>query len=182
MSNHAASGAIPAANTGIDRIIFIIDQISIWTGKATAWLIIPMAGVLVYEVFMRKVFSPWIYSHDIATQLYGTHFLLTAAFCLYLGKHIRTDLFFDKWSPYTQAWVDFVCYITLFMPGMLLFLYLGWDFAAESWDLHERLLTPGRPPAYFYKSMLPLGTALLTLQGVSEMLKSYKVIKKGRQQ
>ena len=42
----------------IDRITKVIDQISLWSGRAVSWLIIPMAAVLIWEVFIRYTFSP----------------------------------------------------------------------------------------------------------------------------
>jgi len=169
---------------GVDRmvslIIKVIDQISLWSGKAASWLIIPLAGVLVLEVFRRKIFSPSIWAHDLATMLYGAHFMLVGAFTLYLGKHIRTDFFYEKWSPRTQAWVDAVCYVFLFLPGMVMFFWLSWEFAAESWDLKERLFTPGRPPAYPLKTVIPVAVGLMVLQGISELVKCIRVIRGGQ--
>ena len=164
----------------IDRIINGIDQISIWSGKAVSWLIIPLAGVLVWEVFIRRIYRPSMWAHDLATQFYGAHFMLAGAFALYLGQHIRTDFFYEKWSPRTQAWVDAVLYVLFFLPGMVMFFWLSWDFAAESWDLKERLFTPGRPPAYFYKTVIPVGVGLMVLQGISELVKCIRVIRGGQ--
>lgn len=165
----------------LDRVIKVIDQISIWTGKTASWLVIPLAAVLAYEVFIRKIAHPTIWAHDWATQFYGTHFLIPAAWTLYLGKHIRTDMLYEKWSLRTQAWVDLLLYVFLFLPGMLMFFYLCCEYAAESWDLEERLLTPGRPPAYYFKTVLPIGVGLLILQGVAEILKCIRVLRGGRQ-
>ena len=178
------STQVPTSTSGIDRtidrFINVIEPISIWTGKAASWLVIPLAGVLAYEVFIRKIYHPTIWAHDWATQLYGTHFLLAAAWVLCMGKHIRTDMFFEKWSLRTQAWVDMLLYIFLFLPGMLMFFWLCCEYAGESWDLHERLFTPGRPPAYYYKTVLPLGVGLLILQGVAEILKCLRVLRGGQ--
>ncbi|MCE5335639.1 MAG: TRAP transporter small permease subunit [Desulfobacteraceae bacterium] len=177
----AKAKTTPSASlSGIDRVVNVIDQISIWTGKAAGWLIVPLALVLAYEVFIRKFFQPTIWAHDWATQFYGVHFMVAGAWTLYLGKHIRTDLFYDKWSPKTQATVDAILYIFLFMPGMLMFLWLATEYASESWELKERLLTPGRPPAYYYKTFLPVSVALLILQGVSETIKCIKVVRGGK--
>ena len=164
----------------IDRIINVIDQISIWLGKAVSWLIIPLAGVLVWEVFIRRIFHPSMWAHDLATQLYGAHFMLAGAFVLYLRQHIRTDFFYEKWSPRTQAWVDVLLYIFLFLPGMVMFFWLSCDFAAESWVLQERLFTPGRPPAYFYKTVIPVGVGLMVLEGISQIVKCIRVIRGGQ--
>ncbi len=175
-----SDGSAKSLDHNIDRVIKVIDQISMWSGKTFAWLIIPLAAVLVWEVFVRKIYRSSFWAHDLATMFYGTHFMLAAALTLYLGQHIRTDFFYEKWSARTKAWVDAILYLFLFLPGMVMFFWLSWDFAAESWDLRERLLTPGRPPAYWYKSVIPLGVGLLLLQGISELLKCIRVIR-GRQ-
>ncbi len=164
----------------IDRIIKVIDRISIWSGKAVSWLIIPMAAVLIWEVFARHFAKPTLWAVDIATMSYGTHFFIAGAMTLYLGKHIRTDFFYEKWSPKTQCWVDLICYVFLFLPGMVMFAWLSWDFFAESWDLNEQLLTTWRPPAYPYKLVIPVSATLILLQGISELLKSAKLILTGK--
>jgi TRAP-type mannitol/chloroaromatic compound transport system permease small subunit len=63
---------------------------------------------------------------------------------------------------------------------MAMFVWLSWDFAAESWALREKLMTTWRPPAYWYKSVITLAAALLLLQGISELLKSVKTILTGK--
>ncbi|MCU0593111.1 MAG: TRAP transporter small permease subunit, partial [Desulfobacterales bacterium] len=97
-----------------------------------------------------------------------------------MGKHIRTDFFYGKWSAKTQAWVDVICYVFLFLPGMVMFAWLSWDFFAESWDLKEKLMTTWRPPAYVYKLVIPVSASLILLQGLSEILKSVKLILTGK--
>ena len=163
----------------IDRITKSIDQISLWSGKAISWLIIPMAAVLVWEVFIRYADRPTLWAVDLATIFYGTHFFIAGAMTLYLGKHIRTDFFYGNWSMKTQCWVDAICYLFLFLPGMVLFVWLSWDFFYESWDLKEELMTTWRPPAYPYKFVIPLSGFLILLQGISELIKSIQTIVTG---
>jgi TRAP-type mannitol/chloroaromatic compound transport system permease small subunit len=162
-----------------DRATHVIDRISIWAGKTVAWLIVPMFCVLVYEVIARKFFHPTMWANDIATMCYGAHFFIAGAYTLYLQKHIRTDFFSKNWSLKNQVRMDLLQYIFLFIPGMVMFTWLSWDFAAESWDLKESLMTTWRPPAYWYKSVIPLSSALILLQGLSEVLKCFKTLRTG---
>ena len=164
----------------IDRITDVIDRISIWSGKAVAWLIVPMFVVLVYEVLVRKFWQPTIWANDIATMCYGAHFFLAAAYTLHLQKHIRTDFFSKNWSLKTQMRMDIAQYLLFFLPGMVMFTWLSWQFAAESWDLREDLMTTWRPPAYWYKTVIPLSSALLLLQGLAEVLKCIKTLRTGK--
>lgn len=163
----------------LDRVTPVIDAVSTWAGKAVAWLIVPMFAVLVYEVIARKFFRPTIWANDVATMCYGAHFFLAGAYTLYLQKHIRTDFISKNWSLRTQVRMDIFQYLFLFLPGMVMFTWLSWDFAAESWDLKESLMTTWRPPAYWYKTVIPLSSALILLQGISEVIKCFKTLRTG---
>jgi TRAP-type mannitol/chloroaromatic compound transport system permease small subunit len=164
----------------IDRITKLIDQISIWSGKIVAWLIFPMFMVLVWEVIIRKVYRPTIWANDIATISYGTHFLLAAAFALYLQKHIRTDFVYQHLPLRVQMGLDIAQYLLFFLPGMVMFFWLSWEYAADSWYFKESLDTTWRPPVGFlYKTVIPVSAALLLIQGVSEVLKCFKTLRTG---
>ena len=162
-----------------DRITRTIDWISIWTGKAAAWLIVPMFAVLVFEVLVRKLHQPTIWANDIATMSYGAHFSLAAAYALAMQKHIRTDFITQHLPLRTQLWLDIVQYIIFFLPGMAMFLWLSAEFAEESWFFREQLITSWRPPAYYYKTIIPVTAALLLLQGIAEVLKCVRSLKTG---
>ena len=165
--------------SSIERISNAIDQISIWSGKTVAWLIFPMFLVLFYEVLVRKFWRPTIWANDAATMAYGAHFFIAAAYTLYLQKHIRTDFLSQRWSLKTQVRLDIAQYLLFFLPGMVMFFWLSWDFAQESWELRESLMTTWRPPAYWYKAVIPLSAALLLLQGISEVIKCFKTLRTG---
>src|SRR3546814_6726391 len=65
----------------VERLLRIVDGISIWTGKLCAWLIIPLMATLVYEVISRYFFSsPTLWAFDTTYMIYGAHFMLVAAF------------------------------------------------------------------------------------------------------
>lgn len=163
----------------LDRITNAIDRVSVWTGKVSAWLIVPMFLVLFYEVMVRKFFTPTIWANDIATMCYGAHFFLATAYTLHLQKHIRTDFFSKDWSLKTQVRMDIAQYLLLFLPGMVMFTWMSYDFARESWELKEELMTTWRPPAYWYKTVIPVSSALLLLQGLAEVLKCVKTLRTG---
>ena len=163
----------------IDRITSVIDRISVWSGKTVAWLIFPMFLVLFYEVMVRKFYQPTMWANDIATMCYGVHFFVAGAYTLQLQKHIRTDFLSRTWSLRTQVLMDLAQYLLFFIPGMLMFTWLSWGFAAESWDLREALMTTWRPPAYWYKTVIPLSSALILVQGVAEVLKCIKTLRTG---
>jgi TRAP-type mannitol/chloroaromatic compound transport system permease small subunit len=163
--------ALPA---GLGRVVRAIDRVSEWSGRLTAVLIVPMVLSLVYEVFARYLFTaPTIWAYDLTYMLYGSFFMLGAAYTLRRGAHIRTDSFYGAWSVRRQGWTDAACYLVLYFPGLIAFLWVGWEFFAKSFAQGERVVTsPWMPIVYPFKFVLPLATALLLLQGLSELIKS----------
>lgn len=158
-----------------------IDCITEWSGKVLAWLCFPLILALVYEVAARYLFrAPTEWAYDVTYMLYGTIFMLGASFTLLKKAHIRTDLFYSKWTPRTQGLVDTIMYLLFYFPGIIFFLVAGWDYAAHSWVTGERTaLSPWRPIIYPFKAVIPVTAFLLLAQGVSELLKSVYAWKRG---
>ena len=156
------------------RMVSTLDAISLWSGRMFAWLIIPMVGALVYEVFARYGFnSPTLWAYDVTYMLYGTHFMLGAAYTLARQGHIRTDFFYRLWSPRWQGTVDAFLYAFLFFPAIGFFLWDSSDFAMVSWIRGEvGISSPWSPPIYPFKTVMPVTGVLLILQGISEFVKS----------
>ncbi|NQU56520.1 MAG: TRAP transporter small permease subunit [Rhodospirillales bacterium] len=159
-----------------------IEIISTWSGKLCAWLIVPMTGALVYEVFSRYGFdAPTMWAYDTTFMLYGSHFMLGAAFALAKGAHIRTDFLYRLWSDRVQATVDLTIYLFFFFPAFAIFFWVSAEFAAKSWEQSELITTsPWLPIVYPFKTVIPVTAALLMIQGVSESLKCVEAIKQGR--
>ena len=173
-----AEPAQPVLGMGIIRVI---DSISDHIGRLFAWLIIPLVGGLSYEVFARYLFdAPTIWAYDTTYMLYGSHFMLGAAYALLHKDHIRTDVFYGKWSARRQGLVDASLYLFCFFPGMFFFLVAGWDAFYLSWSIQETSeASAWRPIIYPFKGVMPLTAGLLLLQGVSEFLKSVHAARTG---
>ena len=164
----------------IDRVTPVIDAISTWSGKAIAWLIVPMFVVLFYEVMIRKLGHPTLWANDIATMCYGAHFFLAGAYTLKLQKHIRTDFLSRNWSLKTQVRMDLAQYLLRLPAGHgdahldELGVRVGVVGPAASSSM-----TTWRPPAYWYKTVIPLSSTLILLQGIAEVLKCIKTLHTG---
>jgi len=158
----------------VTAIVRTIDGLALWSGRVFCWLVIPLVFALTYEVIARYLFhAPTIWAYDVAYMLYGTHFMLGAAYTLYKGGHIRTDLFYQNWSPRTRGIIDATLYLLFFFPGIALFFWMGLQEALHSWDIREVSdASPWRPILYPFKAVIPLALLLLLIQGTSEFLKS----------
>ena len=152
----------------------VIDRFTDVTGFWVAWLNVPMVLAVAYEVIARYVFNaPTIWVFDVTYMLYGTIFMLGAAYALLKGAHIRTDFFYEKWSIRTRGVVDSVAYIVFFYPSLILFLIVSWRegwYAVSINEVSEQ--TPWRPILWPFKMVIPLTCLMLLIQGVSETIKS----------
>jgi len=161
-------------SAGLIKAVRIIDKFTDTTGTWIAWLNVPLVLAVAYEVIARYAFNaPTIWSFDVTYMLYGTIFMLGAAYALHKGAHIRTDFFFEKWSIRTKGVIDSIAYIVFFFPSIFVFLLVsgaeGW-YAFEIGETSEQ--TPWRPILWPFKWVVPLACLLLLIQGVSETIKS----------
>ena len=161
-------------SAGLIRTVRIIDKFTDSTGTWIAWLNVPLVLAVAYEVISRYAFdAPTIWSFDVTYMLYGTIFMLGAAYALHKGAHIRTDFFFEKWSIRTRGVIDSVAYVVFFFPSIFVLMIVG---GTESWyafgigETSEQ--TPWRPILWPFKAVVPLACLLLLLQGISETIKS----------
>ena len=155
------------------RFAAFLDAITRFVGKAIAWLIVPMVGSLVWEVVARYLFNaPTEWAYDMTFMLYGTFFMIGSARTLQRGSHIRTDVYYARWSVRTRARVDLACYLVLFFPAMAIFTWLAWGYFWRSFELNERIVTsPWLPIVWPFKFMMPAAGVLLLLQGVAESIR-----------
>jgi len=163
---------VPAAAV---RFITFFDGLSIVSGKAVSWLILPMVLSLIYEVGMRYLFhKPTIWAMDVALILFGIHFMVASAYCLQQGQHVRTDFFYNAWSIRKKAVVDMCNYVFFFLPVHLIFLDIGWAYFYKSYEMNESAITsPWMPIVWPAKMAIPICVLLTLLQGISEFMKCY---------
>ena len=173
-----ADGPPPA----LVRMVRVIDTISEWSGWIFCWLILPLMLGTTYEVIARYAFNaPTIWAYDTSYMLYGSHFMLGAAYTLLKGGHIRTDIFYQNWSPRTQGLVDALLYLLLFFPGMIFFFWMGGQEGWHSLQIGERSdASPWRPIVYPLKLVIPVTALLILVQGISEFIKSAHLALRGR--
>jgi TRAP-type mannitol/chloroaromatic compound transport system permease small subunit len=165
----------------VQPFLLAIDGISTFTGKACAWLMVALTGVVCYDVFMRYVLnSPTLWAFDASYMLYGTVFMMCGAYTLAQNGHVRGDFLYGSMRPRVQAGFDLALYILFFIPGILALCYAGVGYAAESWALDEHSsLTSNGPPLYWFKTVIPVAGGLLMLQGLAEIVRCVLCLRTG---
>jgi TRAP-type mannitol/chloroaromatic compound transport system permease small subunit len=163
------------------RFIRSIDQISYWSGKSCAWLIVALMLVVSIEVFKRYILNaPTAWIFDLTNMLYGTLFMLAGAYTLAQGGHVRADFVYGYLRPRVQAGLDLFLYLVFFVPGIAGLVYAGWSYAGDSWRIGERsTVTADGPPVYYFKSMIPLAGGLVLLQGLAEIARCIDCLRTG---
>ena len=162
-------------------VIRAIDQVSYWSGKSFAWLIVALTFVVSVEVFKRYILNaPTAWIFDLNNMLYGTLFMMCGAYTLAQGGHVRADFVYTYLRPRVQAALDLALYFLFFIPGILGLIYAGYDYAALSWRIGEHsTVTAEGPPIYHFKSVIPIAGALVMLQGVAEIVRCIECLRMG---
>src|SRR2546430_4674543 len=162
-------------------LIRAIDEVSYWSGKTFAWLILGLTFVVSVEVFKRYILnSPTAWIFDFTNMLYGTLFMMCGAYTLAQGAHVRADFVYTYLRPRAQAAVDLALYFLFFVPGILGLIYAGYDYASLSWRIGEHsTVTSEGPPVYHFKSVIPLAGVLVMLQGLAEIVRCIECLRTG---
>ena len=157
----------------MNRLIYAIDQLSKTVGHAFAWCIIILTLGTSYEVFVRYMLNdPTSWAFDFSYIMYGALFYMAGAYTLSRGGHVRADMFYRLWRPRTQASVELVLYLLFFFPGVISLMYSGWAYGTESMKIFEKSInSPVGIPIWQIKMLIPVGGALIFLQGLAEVLR-----------
>ena len=163
------------------RIARRLDPIAIWSGRLVCLLLIPLVLGLTWEVVARYVFNaPTMWAYDLTFILYGSFFMLGAAFTLQRKGHVRTDMYYDRWPPRRQAAIDLACYLVIFFPFVCVFVFSGWEYFVKAYTMHETFVSSTwQPVTWPFKLSMPVAGLLLLFQGVSECCKCIHTLQRG---
>src|SRR5262245_27587788 len=129
------------------RLLHAIDQISYWSGKFFAWLILALTFVVSMEVFKRNILNApiaWIF--DFNDMLYGTLFMMCGAYTLAQAGHVRADFVYIYLRPRVQAALDLSLYLLPFAPRLLALIYPAYRYARPSSPLRAPPTAPPQAP------------------------------------
>jgi TRAP-type mannitol/chloroaromatic compound transport system permease small subunit len=156
----------------------IIDGINGVVGRCVSWVTALLVLVVFSDVVMRYVFQvSFVFIQELEWHLFGFIFLMGAGYTLLHDGHVRVDIIYQKISTRTQAWINFIGCIFFLFPGCYLVIVTSLGFVENSFTIFEGSPDPGGIPLRFIlKSMIPLGFALVWLQGISLFIKSLLVI------
>lgn len=162
----------------LHRVIGLCDALNERVGRLTAWGTLAMVVVTFAIVVLRYLFNlGWIAMQGSVTYLHAMIFMLGAAYTLKHDGHVRVDIFYQKASARGRAWVDLLGTLLFLLPFCLFLFWVSWEYVAASWALHEGSRDSGGLPwLYLLKTLIPVMSLLLILQGVVMLLRNLLVV------
>lgn len=149
-----------------------IDALNELIGRTVYWLIllavIISSGNAVIRYTLNTSSNAWL---EVQWYLFSAVFLLCAGYTLLRNEHIRIDIFSGRLSRRAQVWIDVLGGIFFLLPMALLIMYLSWPMFLDSFNRGEMSSNAGGLLRWPVKILVPIGFFLLSLQGISELIK-----------
>ena len=154
-----------------------IDRLSAAAAVLADWLVLFAVLISAGNATIRYLFNMssngWL---EIQWYMFGALVFLGAAHTLRMNEHVRVDLVFSSLSERGQTWIDVIGFTFFFLPVTLFLSWLSFPFFYQSFRSGEMSNSAGGLILWPAKMLVPLGFALLTLQGVSELIKRVLIL------
>ena len=136
-----------------------------------SWIWLLLVGVVVVNVTMRYLFGEGrVEFEEIQWHLYAIGFLVAIATCMDADDHIRVDIFHDRMSLHTKAWIELYGLLLLFFPFVVAMFVFSLPFVSYSWSISEISDAPGGLPfRWAIKAVLPLSLFMLAIAGIGRL-------------
>lgn len=150
----------------------LIDSLTERIGRAAHWLILAMvlisAGNAVARYALNLSSNAWL---EIQWYLFSAVFLLCAGYTLLHNQHVRIDVIAGRLSRCAQTWLEIFGTVFFLLPVAGLILWLSWPVFLDSFRSDEVSSNANGLILWPARLLLPVGFALLVLQGISELIK-----------
>lgn len=196
-----APGETPEDMTAWQRpITAVIDVLNYRAGQIIALMMVPLIAIVVWEVFSRNSFiilqnagfedfarnlglGPTLQAYDLSRMIAGVLWMAGAGYGLMRGVHIRADFLYRSWSDKTQATVDALLYLLFFIPSMIFFTIVAAQFWYLAFETGEKMALDSawQPILWPARIAMPIGGALLLLQGIPEIFRAFHKMGKERE-
>jgi len=149
-----------------------IDELNERVGRLVYWLVLVMVLVSAANATSRYALSiasnAWL---ELQWYLFSAVFLLCAGYTLRHNEHIRIDVVSSRFSRRTQIWIDVFGLIFFLLPISVYMMWSSWPIFMNAWNSGEISASAGGLIRWPARLLVPAGFFLLTLQGVSELIK-----------
>lgn len=155
----------------------MIDSLNDRFGQVADWLVLFACLISAGNAMSRYAFSlssnAWL---EVQWYMFAGMVMLGAPHTLKVNEHVRVDLLFSSVSERTRIWIDILGIIFFLFPICIILIYFTWPWFVESWQIEEMSSNAGGLIRWPVKLVLPVGFALMVLQGVSELIKRVEAL------
>ena len=155
----------------------LIDALNEKIGGFCNWLVLLACVVSAGNAMVRYAYdyssNAWL---EIQWYMFGALVMLGAAYTLRRNEHVRVDIVYSNLSTRRQIWIDIIGGIFFLLPAAVILAYLSWPVFYNSWTEGEVSANAGGLIRWPIKIFLPIGFALLSLQGISELIKRFAML------
>jgi TRAP-type mannitol/chloroaromatic compound transport system permease small subunit len=149
-----------------------IDGVNDKFGAVAKWAVLLACLISAGNAFVRYGLdissNGWL---EIQWYLFAACVMLGASQVLRLNEHVRVDIFYGKLPSRGRVWVDLLGLIFFLLPAMAVMLYYSWPLFLQMWRSGEMSSNAGGLIRWPAMLTLPLGFAMVLLQGISEAIK-----------
>jgi len=157
---------------GLLKASRVIDALNDRFGTIAIWLVLISCLVSTGNAISRHVLglssNAWL---EIQWYMFAAMVLLGGPYTLKVNEHVRVDLFYSSVSERARIFIDIFGGLFFLLPICLILVYFTWPFFLDSWRISEMSQNAGGLIRWPVKLLLPLGFALMALQGLSEVIK-----------
>ncbi|BCR03528.1 hypothetical protein DESUT3_05970 [Desulfuromonas versatilis] len=155
-----------------------LDALNEKIGFISAFLILPMVGVVGFEVMMRYGFNaPTAWAFEMTTFIYGMHYMLTLGYAHKYDGHVSIDIFEARLPARPRTILRIIANLVLFIPTIGLLAVWAVIYAATSWQASELASSSWAPAIYPYKTIMAIGFVLFFLQGVAKLIHDFRSLR-----
>lgn len=159
----------------IDRAI---DALNEKIGYYGSLLVLPLIGVVVWEVIMRYGFgAPTSWAFELTVFLYGVHYSIALAYAHKHNTHVAIDVFEARLPERPRLMLRIFTNLVLFLPTVGLLTYYSCALAATSWQQWEHASSSWAPAVYPYKTLMAIGFVFFLLQGIAKLIQDIRSLK-----
>jgi len=165
----------------MEKFIKFSDIFNKSIGHMFAWCVMLLMISTCYEVFMRYVLnSPTVWAFDMSYMLYGALFMMSGAYALSRGTHVRGDFLYRSWKPRNQAKMDLLLYFLFFFPAIFAMVYTGAAYSFEATRILESSVnSPAGVPVWPLKLIIFVAGITLLIAGIAEVMRCIICIQRG---
>jgi TRAP-type mannitol/chloroaromatic compound transport system permease small subunit len=154
-----------------------IDWLNEKLGGICNWLVLAACVVSAANAMIRYAFgyssNSWL---ELQWYMFALFVMFGASYTFKKNEHVRVEILYLMLSERGQLWLDMIGTLCFLIPACLLLSYLSWPFFHQSYVVGEISSNAGGLIRWPIKIFLPIGFALLSLQGVSELIKRFAML------